>query len=147
MHLNVKRMPRQRQSWGRSKFLEYSKAPWSYFGANYYMILIQISCSFLGKPVLAGTQGTAAPFPNKWFQQPLAAARLFRADPFATPCSAHSSTQHNPAARSYLFFTAENFDKHQQAAKASRFIFLTLYILKNGSHNYGSYQKASSDLK
>lgn len=45
------------------------------------------------------------------------------------------------------FFTAENFDKQRQAAKASRSIFLPVYILKNGSHHYGSYQKASSDLK
>lgn len=129
---------------GKEEFLEHSKAPQRYFGANYFNTHFLL---FLRKARACWDSRDKAPFPNKCLQQPLAAARLFRADPFATPCSAHSSRQHNAGAQSYLFFTAENFDKQQQAAKASLFIFLTVYILKNGSHHYGSYQKAGSDPK
>lgn len=73
MHLNVKRMPRQKQSWGRRRFLEYSKAPRCYFGASYYMISIQTSCSWESQCLLrlkwqqlpSQTKGFSSPWQSR----------------------------------------------------------------------------------
>lgn len=92
--------------------------------------------------MLAETQVTTAPFPNKCLQQPPGSSQAVQNRPIS-PSLLSPQLQ----SQSYLFLTAESSDKQQQAAKASRFILLTVYILKNGSHHYGSYQKASSDLK
>lgn len=67
--------------------------------------------------------------------------------PSAAHCLASVALAANGRARRYLFLMAENFDKQLQAAKASQFILLSAYILKNGSQHYGSHQKPSSDLK
>lgn len=127
MHLNAERMPRQKQSWGRSRFLENRKAPWCYFGANYCMISIEISSSFLGKPVLAETRVTTAPFPNKWLRQPLEAAGCSEQTHFplpAQPTAPVSTTQEHDHIYFLQLRTLTNSSRQQRPV----YLYFSLYI-------------------